>query len=544
MVIVWPDRSVTKINKPVINTVHTFNQADAAIDFQAVIKNTNAAKPLLEIIPQSFDKHIENEYIDFYEERNIPMMLSKEGPKAAVGDVNGDGLPDIYIGGTAGNPGQLYIQTAGGFVKKEQEDFKRYAVFEDIATLFFDCDGDGDLDLFVGSGGNDHPSGSWEMQNRLYRNDGKGNFVSDSKALPFSGTNNAVVLAADFDGDGDLDLFAGSRSIPQRYGPSPNSFIYINDGKGNFIDIAKTKNQDISVIGLVTGAVWTDVTGDRKEDLVIVGEWMAPRIFSFKEDRFVEIKTNLSDMHGWWQSVAAMDVDDDGDNDLVLGNFGENFYLRPDASAPVKLWINDFDNNGTIDKIITRTVAGKDVTIFLKKEITDQIASLRKNNFKYEEFATKSIQQLFTPEVLKKSVVKTFNYASSAIAINDGKGNFQLNALPPEVQFSCVNTILCTDVNFDGKTDLIIGGNKFDFLPQFGRLDANAASVLLNDGKGKFKFMESSKSGLRLEGQVRDIKLINGKEEQYILLLRNNDYPFLYRINNYRVAANDSKINR
>ncbi|QEC70246.1 CRTAC1 family protein [Panacibacter ginsenosidivorans] len=535
--IIWPDLSITTINNPTLNKILSIRYNDTTARYTTIHtgprKSSNSVA-LLQPVVQNFEKHTENDYIDFYEERNIPFMLSKEGPKAAIGDVNGDGLSDIFIGGTAGNPGQIYLQSAKGFVKKEEEDFKRYAMFEDIAAFFFDCDGDGDLDLFVGSGGNDHPVGRLEMQNRLYRNDGKGNFTADSKALPASGMNNATVVAADFDGDGDVDLFVGSRSIPQNYGPSPYSFIYINDGKGMFTDIAKTKNPDIANIGLVTGAIWADVTGDKKEDLIIVGEWMNPRIFSFTGDHFTEIKTNLSDMFGLWQAVAAADLDGDGDMDIVLGNIGENFYLKPNNNNPVKLWINDFDNNGTVDKILTRSVNGKDVTVFLKKDVTDQIPSLRKNNLRYEEFADKSFQQLFAPEVLQKTAVKQFNYPSSCIAYNEGNGKFKITALPQQVQFSSVNAILCTDINNDDKSDIIIGGNKFGFQPQFGRLDASYGSVLKNNGNENFSYLEYAESGLQLDGQVRDIKLINIKGEKNILFLRNDDYPALYKAGSFK----------
>ncbi|MEP6845880.1 MAG: VCBS repeat-containing protein, partial [Panacibacter sp.] len=536
LVIIWPDLTKITINNPTVNLVQTIRQ-DSVVN-EPLIANPSKIKTngtsLLQPVAANFKKHVENDYTDFYNERNIPEMLSKEGPKAATGDVNGDGLEDVYIGGTAGNAGHLYLQSPNGFIEKEEPEFKRYAVFEDMATIFFDCDSDGDLDLFVGSGGNDHPVGSMEMQNRLYKNDGKGNFTADPKALPFSGMNNAVVVAADFDGDGDIDLFAGSRSIPQNYGPAPNSLICINDGKGKFTDIAKTKNPDIAFIGLVTGAVWADVTGDKKEDLVIVGEWMAPRVFSFSVDHFLEVKTDLADKFGMWQTVVAADMDGDGNADLVLGNIGENFYLKPDQQNPVKLWINDFDKNGTVDKIITRTINHKDVTVFMKKDVTDQIASLRKNNFRNEEFANKSFQDLFPQSVLQQTVVKQFNYPSSCIAYNKGNGKFQIKVLPQQVQFSCVNAILCIDINNDGRNDIVLGGNKFDFLPQFSRLDASFGVVLINNGSSEFMPMESAKSGLQLGGQVRDIKLLAFRNERHILFLRNDDYPVLYKIKSYQ----------
>lgn len=532
VVIIWPDLSRTKINKPTVNKVYTINE-DSTVSKDHPEQNhlSNNANTILQYVRSGFKKHVENDYVDFYDERGIPFMLSKEGPKAATGDVNADGLMDVYIGGTAGNPGHLYLQNDTGFVEKDEPEFKRYALFEDISATFFDCDGDGDLDLFVGSGGNDRPAGSIEMQNRLYINDGKGNFESASKALPFSGVNNAVVVAADFDGDGDIDLFAGSRSIPMNYGPSPNSYICMNDGKGKFTDIAKLKNQDIATIGLVTGAVYADVTGDKKKDLIIVGEWMEPRVFSFNKDHFDEVKTNLAGMFGLWQTVGAADIDGDGNDDLVLGNIGENFYLKPNKENPVKIWINDFDKNGTVDKIITRTINGKDIPVFLKKDITDQIPSLRKSNLRYEEYANKTFQDLFPQEVLQNTFVKKFDYPSSCIAYNRGNRNFEIQKLPAQAQFSCVNAVLCTDVNNDGKNDIILGGNKFDMLPQFCRLDASYGGVLINNGNKDFAVLESNRSGLEVDGQVKDIKLINSKDKKYILFLRNNDYPAMYKIN-------------
>jgi hypothetical protein len=310
-----------------------------------------SVQALFDSVGGSFQKHVEDDYVDFYYERNIPEMLSRLGPKATVGDVNGDGLEDIFIGGTKDHPGQVYLQNAEGkFQLKEEPVFNQFLDFEDGACLLFDADGDGDLDLFVGAAGNNNPWYSRQMQNRLLKNDGKGNFTLDAEALPPNGMNISVAVANDFDGDGDLDLFVGSRSIPRDYGPSPNSFIYLNDGRGHFTDLAVLKNKDISHIGMVTSAIWADVTGDKKDELIIVGEWMAPHVFQFNGDHFIEVNTSLKNLFGWWLSVAAMDLNKDGKTDLVLGNVGENFYLKPDEKHPVKMWIADFDQNGDSDK--------------------------------------------------------------------------------------------------------------------------------------------------------------------------------------------------
>lgn len=528
MVIIWPDRTYTQISNPARDTVHVISQPADGKPVPAMA--AMAVQPLLQVADTSFDKHVEDDYVDFYYERNVPMMLSREGPKAATGDVNGDGLIDIYICGAQGTPGQLYLQTNNGFRKKPEKTFEQFLNFEDVAALFFDADKDGDLDLLVGSGGNNHPLGSREMQNRLYLNDGKGNFTINIAALPPNEGNTSVLVAADFDGDGDQDLFIGSRSIPGNYGTSPVSYLLINDGKGQFADIAPTKNPDIAGIGLVTGAVMANLEGDDKPELVIVGEWMAPRIFSWSGGRFTEVKTSMDQLYGCWQSVAVADIDNDGDQDLVMGNMGENFYLRPSEKAPQRIWINDFDGNGTTDKIMTRTVNGKDVTVFMKRDLTDQLPSVKKLTLKHEDFAQKSIQDLFGADLLKKSLVKTINYASSCIAYNDGNGKFTVQALPYTTQLSCINSILCTDIDKDGKVDLVMGGNCFGFLPQFARMDASLGHVLLNEGKRTFRALSPAQSGLELKGVIRDIREVPAGNGRCLLVLQNDEKPVMLKM--------------
>jgi hypothetical protein len=526
--ITWPDRSYSAIYKPAINKHHIIQQTASSKNVDTLKSST---QPLLQAITHSFDKHAENDFIDFYNERNIPVMISREGPKGALGDVNGDGLSDIYISGAANQSGQLYIQTNTGFVKKQVEIFDRHAAFEDVATLLFDCDNDKDLDLFVGSGGNNHAASSSLLQHRLYKNDGKGNFQIDSSAFPGNSMNISVAVSNDIDNDGDLDLFVGGRSIPYNYGVSPTSYLYVNDGNGRFQDIAKKQNSVLANVGLVTGAVWKNVDGGKENELIVVGEWMAPRIFSFVGGKISELKTNLGELHGWWQSVAATDLDSDGDQDLILGNIGENFYLRPTTQTPAKLWINDFDQNGALEKIITRTVDKKDVPVFLKRDLTDQVASLKKQNLRYTDFAKKSIQDLFVSDNIDKSEVKTFNYTGSCIAFNDGNGVFNVQKLPAEVQFSSVNAILSSDINQDGKPDIILGGNQFGFQPQFGRLDASKGHIILNKTGKHFESISSAQSGLALSGEVKDILEVSIKNEKYLLILQNNETPVLYKIN-------------
>lgn len=532
--IIWPDRSESYLKDPTLDKNYLIRQPDSAIQ---TAMPSSILPFLTEPVNQQFDKHIENTlFVDYYTERNVPVMLSREGPKAAVADVNKDGLQDIFIGGAKGQAGQLYFQTKNGFVKSSQKTFEADKEFEDVAVLFFDCDKDGDEDLFVGAGGNDLPPRNPYLEHRLYKNDGKGNFKRDTTAFAGNNSNIAVAIANDYDGDGDLDLFVGGRSLSYNYGADPQSYIYENDGKGHFKDVTQDLNPAIANIGMVTGAAWTDVTGDKKNELVIVGEWMTPRVFFYSNGKMNELTTNMNNMFGWWQSVNAADLDGDGDNDLILGNYGDNFYLHPDEQHPVKLWMNDFDKNTLLDKVFSRTIDAKDVPIFLKRDFTDALPSLKKENLKHHEFAKKTIQTLFEPVLVQSSTVKTFNYSNNVIAWNEGNGKFTIMALPLEVQLSSVNAVLCKDINNDGKIDIVLGGNITECLPQFGRLDANYGIVLKNNGNRQFAVIDPARTGISVTGMVRDIAWMSGQKEHYILFLRNNEYPIMYRLTKQNLA--------
>ena len=258
---------------------------------------------------------------------------------------------------------------------------------------------------------------------------------------------------------------------------------------------------------------------------------MAPRIFSFNGKKFDEVKSNLNSLTGWWQKMAAEDLDNDGKIDLVLGNIGENFYLHPTSEAPVKLWIADFDNNGEADKLLTRRVDGKDKPVFLKNDIQEQVPGIKKGNLKHHDFAQKSIQDLFSSEAVNKAIVKEFNYCSSIIAYNKGNGQFEIKKLPVRAQLSSVNAILCYDLNDDGKKDIVTGGNKSGFPPQLQKLDASYGDVFMNNGKHEFEWINYNETGLHVEGEVKDIINLQTGSDRYLLFLRNNDFPEMYRIN-------------
>lgn len=536
MIIIWPDRSYIKIDKPAVNKLHVIQQTGN----EKLLNETEkpVSPSLLKEVKQVFEKHVEDDYVDFYYEKNLPEMLSRQGPQIAKADVNGDGLEDFYIGGAKGQAGQLYIQTASGFIKKDEKIFKEFSNMEDVAVVFFDADKDGDNDLFIGAGGNNLPANSPALQHRLYINDGKGNFKINEKAFPNNNMNISVAIANDYDGDGNIDLFVGGRSVPFSYGTTPTSYLYHNNGDGHFTDVAPQMNKDIGNAGMVTAAAWADVDGDNKKELLITGEWMAPRIFKFNNKNFEELKnTNLTSLYGWWQSIATADVNGDGKTDLILGNIGENFYLRPTKETPVKLWINDFDHSGSIDCFLTKDINGRDVPVFLKKDIMDQFPALKKQNLKHIDYANKTVQELFEKKLIENSTQKLFNYNKSIVAINNGNGSFTITPLPMMVQLSSVNAIEEMDFNNDNKPDIIMGGNRFDFPPQLGRLDASFGHILINDGKGNFTWVEPRKSGLNLPGEIKDIKTIGQGNTKNILIVRNNDYPVLYKLNSNQPPA-------
>lgn len=527
--ILWPNKTITTVQQPAINQTLLI-QYDSSTARMNFFQHELPSTTLLAKAEMPFDAHREDEHVDFYQERNIPFMLSKQGPKTAVADVNGDGQEDIFIGGAVGQPSQLYLQTANGFLKKAIPDFSTFTFNDVTAAFFFDADQDGDMDLFVGGGGNFAPASSEKYQHQLYMNDGKANFSLQSGSFPLSHTNTGVAIPLDYDQDGRMDIFIGSRSEPQNYGIIPRSFLFHNDGSGKFTEVTEQVAAALQFAGMITGAVWADFNADNQNELLIVGEWMAPQLFAYNNGKFTAKKTGLEQESGWWQSVTVGDLNGDGHPDLLLGNLGQNFYMKPDAGSPVKVWIKDFDQNGTIDKIFSHTLNGKEVPVFLKKDITEQIPSLKKTNLKHADFADKTIQQVFR-EGLNDARVLTVTNAAHCIAYNDGKGNFRLEQLPFITQLSSVQASVITDINGDGKNDIVIAGNFFDLLPQFCSIDASYGQVLQNEGNNRFQPLSSISTGLSVKGQVRDIALVRQKNTDGLLFLRNNDTPLYYRVN-------------
>jgi hypothetical protein len=527
--VIWPNSKTQTIKKVALNTTINLSIADAKSDY--VLKTTQP-KALLKEVKSNFVAHKENDYIDFDYEGLISKMLSQEGPSLAVGDINGDGNEDVFIGGAKGQSGKIYINKGNNsFSVTAQKDLDTDANFEDTAAGFFDADGDGDLDLLVGSGGNERTS-SVNYQNRLYLNNGKGAFVKSSAIIPSANTNVSVIAPYDFDNDGDVDVFVGSRSVPGVYGIDPKHLLLENDGKGNFNNVIDKKAFKINTTGMITDAVWEDIDNDSKKDLIIVGDWMAPQIFKNTGRRLVPFKSNLTNYSGFWNSVQCVDLNNDGKKDFILGNKGTNTSYKATAKNPMRLFTNDFDSNGTIEQITTRSIEGKDMPINLKQELAKQIPSIKKKNLSYADYAKKSVQEIFAQDIIANSLQKTAVIQESVVAINKGNGQFEIKVLPVPVQFSTVNTSCVMDVNKDGILDIILGGNQYEFKPQFGRLDASHGSVLLGSKKGEYSWLPYANSGFFITGEIQKMRVIKNKNNTTaILAVLNNNTPKLFTSN-------------
>lgn len=478
----------------------------------------------------NLEPHQEDNFVDFYSEGFSYRLLSREGPAVATGDINGDKKPDFFVGNGVDFPPALYLNSGKELKKIPTPSLDKNRDFEDTAAAFFDCDGDGDLDLYVGSGGNHTPPNNRQMVDRLYLNDGEGNFTYQP-GLPPSGMNTSFVLPFDFDQDGDLDLIVGSRSLPQNYGLAPRSYLLENDGTGKFKDVTREKAPDLERSGMLTAITTIELNGNAPAELVITGEWMAPLIFEVTENGLQKMESNLSEYPGWWYAIKAADLNGDGKEDLVLGNRGMNFCVTGNQAHPLKLWLADFDDNGTIEKIMSQHVDGRDIPVPLKKEMTEQIVSLKKQNLKHADYARKSMQELFSEAQQQKAQVLEATFFESVVALQKENGQFEVIPLPTSVQFSNIKAIYIGDFNGDGKPDLVTGGNDFGFTPRFGRLDGSYGQLLLNNGEGQFQVVPSTASGLMLSSAMRDILPWRSETETGFIVFSNGEEPVFYQLN-------------
>jgi enediyne biosynthesis protein E4 len=523
----FPNLKRMVLTKVKTNQTLKVKQIEATLPTLFINKNTTLLVEDNDLIDF---KHKENTYSDFDVERLIFQMNSTQGPKIAVGDVNGDKKDDIYVCGARGQSGALYVQSNDKFVLMQNADFQRDTIYEDVTATFFDADGDGDLDLFVGTGGSEVPKDllnlSYPMEDRLYLNDGKGHFTRKmdafGKGKPFA---TGVARAADFNGDGKMDLFVGARLIPAKYGAKTGGYLLQNDGTGVFNGVTPDFAPELKDIGMITDALWVDTDGDKDLDLVIVGEYMPVTIFENQNGKFknVTAAAGLGKSNGWWNVIKAADLDGDGDLDFVVGNHGLNSRFHADEKHPLSLYYGDFDKNGTSEQLICTYEGENSYPCVLRHDLVGQMPIFKKKFLEYKKYADKTIQEVLTPEQLAGAKkYEAFNL-QTAVMINNGKNQFMVKNLPMQAQYSPTFGVEIADFDGDGLLDILTGGNFFESKPEMGRYDANYGTVLKGDGKGHFKSVDFKVSGLKWRGQVRDIVAVTVGHQRKWLVAQNND---------------------
>jgi len=530
LVVDWPGGTSTTLRNIQVNqSLQVTQQSDTPI-----VKKTPArTEPLFTPSPSPKGvsyRHQESSFVDFDRERLLFNMVSNEGPCTCVADVNGDGLDDFFIGGAKGQSGALFVQKkAGGFTELSGSTLEQNAGSEDTGCQFFDANGDGLPDLYVTSGSNEDSNMSLSLLDRLYMNKGNGQFEKSSQIFPSPSKleSTSVVKAADYDDDGDLDLFVGGRVAPNGYGNPRRGYLLNNDGKGNFTDVTIEIASGLMGLGMITDAAWMDFDGDNAPDLVVVGDWMPVKIFLNKNGTLVDNggQAGLEKSNGWVNALATGDFNEDGLIDLVLGNHGINSRFRASDTEPLSLYINDFDKNGTVEQILTRFDRGKELPFIMRTDLLMQIPTLKKKYLRFGNYTGQGIADIFSDEQMANTfVLKAFDL-TTRLLINKGNGTFESSPLPLEAQFAPVYAILAEDFDGDGHLDILLGGNQYRAKPETGIYDASYGLLLKGDGKGGFESTKPNVSGVMLKGQIRSFGKITVGKQRMVIVGKNNEKP-------------------
>ena len=532
--VIWPDRKVQVYHNLKVNKTLTAKHAKAKspkakdLNSKTLFTNINAQD-----IGLNFT-HVENEFDDFSEEVLLPHKLSNNGPFSATSDVNNDGLDDIFIGGAANQAGVLYLQTKEGvFQKSNSTPWEIDRLSEDLGALFFDVDMDGDTDLYVASGGSEFKSGNRLLKDRIYINDGYGNFIKNTKALPNIFESSQAVKASDIDKDGDLDLFVGTRLIAGKYTFPASSYLLLNEN-GIFKEVQNTLAPDLKQIGMVTDAVFSDIDQDGDEDLLVVGEWMEITVLENTNGSFIKNSKGfgLSDTtRGFWWSITVSDIDNDGDDDYILGNLGKNNKFKATKEHPFKVYTNDFDGNGTNDVVLAKFYKDDYVPMRGKECTTQQMPYVGEKFKDFHSFASSKLIDILPKETVENAVVYEISSFKSVILINDN-GVLNSRPLPIEAQISPIKCTVVEDFNNDGFKDLFVIGNHYGVEVETVRYDAGYGAIFLGDGANNFKFLPPNSSGIFSPSDSRFITPFRtAKKEKIYMVTNNNDSIALFKNN-------------
>lgn len=534
--VTWSDGNSQTLNNVKANQTLHLKQSDAAGPAPLGKDNESIFTEITDFAGMQFT-HSEIEYDDYANEILIPHKMSHLGPYLAIGDVDGNGLDDLYIGGAKDQAGQLYLQeTSGKFVAGTNNNWVMDAGCEDMGAAFLDVENDGDLDLYVVSGGNEYPEGNVRYQDRIYINDGHGNFSISKTAIPTFYESGSCVVPGDWDGDGDADLFIGGRQVPGKYPFPAHSHLLRNDN-GTFIDITDDYATGFRNAGLVTSAVWTDYDNDGDNDLIAVGEWMA--ITAYNNDNGVLEKTEgliPGNTTGWWNKIIEADMDNDGDMDYVAGNLGLNIKYKASGKAPFEIFCHDFDGNGTLDIYLGYYEKGNLYPVRGRECSSQQMPFVTEKFPTYNEFSTATVE-----DVLGEKINESLHYQATlfeSVYLENTAEGFIVHKLPNRAQISTIFGIVPMDVNGDEIKDLVISGNYYEREIETTRSDASIGLVLIHDGKGKFNSVDPVKSGLLTYKDVRDMKWINGSNgDGYLIIANNNDALQVYKWNRIKRLA-------
>ncbi len=521
MVVVWPDGKSNVVTGVQANKTLTIKYADAREGVPFLPGYAPLfARAEISLLQTPF-LHKENKYDEYADQVLLPHEFARSGPFLATGDINGDGLDDFFVGGAKGQAGNLYVQAADKFTLLPQPAFDNDKTFEDIGAAFFDADGDKDLDLYVVSGGSEYADGDPFYQDRLYLNDGRGNFSKG--VLPATGSSGSCIATHDFDGDGDLDVFRGGEVMPHKYPYAPKSYLLVNE-KGRFADKTDALAPGLRFAGMVKSALWADLDGDKKAELIIAGEWMPVSVFAYEGGKFTD-KTEsfgLSQTEGWWNKLLASDMDGDGDMDLLAGNLGENYKFQASVQKPFEVYAKDFDNNGTNDIFLAKHLNDIMVPIRGRECTSQQCPVIAKKFPTYLSFAESDLKGIWGDEALKSALHYQARLFSTVIFVND-KGKFKVQVLPWEAQLSTVNGMIVHDFDKDGNMDILVSGNKFDVEVETTPADASPGVFLKGMGKLTFKATKPLESGFFTPWNVKDIQMVRMKDKSVVLVSSNND---------------------